>query len=615
MKTIRTAVYWLSILVSTVAAMGQAPDGAEIYRRACATCHEQSNIERMPQRAVIARMSPENVLAALTSGVMQAQAASLSAAERRAVAQFLTGKAFGGEVSPTAKEVFCKQSPGDMNDPLSGSVWNGWGLDSTNSRYQPNPGFSAADVPKLKLKWAYALPGAVSVSTQPVIVGGRVFLGGRSVVSLDAKTGCTIWEFKTDSAVRAAITIAKPDGAARWLAFVGDGATNIYALDASTGELKWKTKSDDTPVSRITGAPKFFGNRLFVPISSLEDVPAGNPVYECCKYSGALVALDAVTGNILWKTRTIPEPSHLVGQTKEGHNVWGPSGASMWDSPTIDPKRNAIYAGTGNNHSNPPSATSDSMFSFNMETGKVQWTVQMTKGGDAWNMGCASRTNPNCPENAGPDHDIGNSPILVTLKNGKRALVFGQKSGEVHAVDPDDNGKFLWEHRIGKGSALGGVEWGATSDGQNYYVPLSDVKVGAMTGPQRGLDPTAGGGLFAFDVATGNQVWVAPPVPCPAGRANCSPAQSQAASSMPGVVFSGSIGGFMRAYSTKDGSIMWTVDAVREYETVNGAKGRGGALDTAGPAIAAGMLFVPSGYASWGGSPGNVLLAFSVDGK
>ncbi len=488
-----TAVSIVSLaLVNAAIAPAQTPDGAAVYQRVCATCHEQSNIDRIPQRAVIARMSPENLLAALTGGVTQAQAASLSVAERRAVAQFLTGKAFGGEVSSAN---FCKQSPGDMNGPLSGSVWNGWGVDSNNSRYQPDPGFSAADVPKLKLKWAYALPGAVSINSQPVIAGGRVFLGGRSVVSLDARTCCTIWEFKTASAVRAAITIAKPDGVDRWLAYVADGGTNVYALDASTGELKWKTKSDDAPVSRSTGAPKFFANRLFVPISSLEDGPAGNPAYECCKYSGALVALDAITGNILWKTRTVPE-AHLVGQ-KDGHNVWGPSGASMWDSPTIDAKRNAVYAGTGNNHSNPPTTTSDSMFSFNMETGKVQWTVQKTNGGDAWNMGCGSRTNPNCPENAGPDHDIGNSPILITLKNGKRALVFGQKSGEAHAIDPDDNGKILWEHRIGKGSALGGVEWGSTSDGQNYYAALSDVRLGGG-GRGRSVDPTAGGGLFCL---------------------------------------------------------------------------------------------------------------------
>lgn len=604
----------IPLLILSGAAFSQTPNGAAIYQRACAPCHEQSNIERMPARGTIAQMSPENVLAALNGGAMRAQAAALSPDERRTVAEFVTGKSIGAE-SAAPNPSACRIPPGDFSNPLTGSVWNGWGVDNSNSRFQPNPGFTAVDAPKLKLKWAYALPGAIAISTQPIVAGGRIFLGGRTVVSLDARTGCTWWEFKPDGPVRAAITVAKPDGVDRWLAFVADGATNIYALDALTGTLRWKTKADDPPVSRVTGAPKFFGNRLFVPISSLEDGPAGNPKYECCKYSGALVAIDAVTGKVLWRTRTVPEAATLRGQTKDGHNVWGPSGASVWDSPTIDPKRNAVYFGTGNNHSNPPSATSDSLFSLDMETGKVQWAVQMRKGGDAWNMGCASTTNPNCPENQGPDHDIGNSPILATLKNGKRVLVFGQKSGEVHAIDPDDGGKVLWEKRIGTGSPLGGVEWGTTSDGQNYYAPLSDVRVGAMTGANRGLDPTVGGGLFAFDLANGNQVWVAKPVPCPAGRDRCSPAQSQAASSMPGVVFSGSIGGFMRAYSTRDGSVIWSYDTVQDYETVNQVKGHGGALDTAGPAIAAGMLFVPSGYGQWGGTPGSVLLAFSVDGK
>ena len=611
MKTFNVGMRLMWSTVTVGAVFAQTPNGAEVYRRACATCHEQSNIDRMPQRAVIGRMSPENVLAALTGGVMRSQGASLSVPERRAVSEFLTGKSFGSE-GPTAASV-CKQPPAGFDNPLTGSVWNGWGVDTNNTRFQPNPGFTAADVPRLKVKWAYALPGAVSISTQPVVAGGRVFLGGRSIVSLDAKSGCTIWEFKPDGPVRAAITIAKPDGVDHWLAFAGDGTATVYALDAATGALQWKTKADEPPVSRITGAPKFYGNRIFVPISSLEDGPAANAKYECCKYSGALVALDAVSGKILWKTRTVAEQPHQVGQTKDGHNVWGPSGASIWDSPTIDPVRNMVYAGTGNNHSNPPTGTSDSMISFNMETGAVQWVDQMTKGGDAWNMGCTSQ-NPNCPETAGPDFDIGNSPILVTLAQGKRVLLFGQKSGVVHAVDPDEKGKILWEKRIGHGTALGGVEWGATSDGRNYYVPLSDVKL-EMSARARTLGPTEGGGLFAFDIATGNQAWMSPPVPCPPDRAHCSPAQSQAASSMPGVVFSGSVSGFIRAYSTRDGSILWSFDTVREYETVNGVKGNGGALDNGGPAIAGGMVFVPSGYANWGGAPGNVLLAFSVDGK
>ena len=149
---INVGARWLSILAATGAAMSQAPSGAEIYRRACATCHEQSNIERMPQRHVIASMSPESILAALTTGVMRAPAASLSPAERRTVAEYLTGKTIGGEAASVAKSAFCDEQSGDLKDPLSGSVWNGWGVDSTNTRYQPNPGFSASDVPSRMLK-------------------------------------------------------------------------------------------------------------------------------------------------------------------------------------------------------------------------------------------------------------------------------------------------------------------------------------------------------------------------------------------------------------------------------------------------------------------------------
>lgn len=613
----RRILLLLALPLAAQTQSGTPPDGAAIYRRACAFCHEQSNIDRMPARAVIARMSPEAILGALNTGIMAQQAQALSPVERRAVAEFLAGRPLGNELPATPPEAFCKVKPDDLVDPLKGSVWNGWGVDIANTRHQPDPGLSAAEVARLKPKWVFAFPGAISVNMQPVIAGRRVFIGGRTVLSLDARTGCVIWEFKPETSVRAAITIAKPDGADRWLAYVGDGRTNIYALDAATGELQWKTKSDHEPVSRITGAPKVYANRIYVPISSAEDGPSVNPKYDCCKYSGAVVALDALTGKILWTARTVTEPNQVIGKTKAGADIRGPSGASVWNSPTIDPRRNAVYAGTGNNHSNPPTATSDSIMAWDMETGKPLWVSQRTKGGDPWNIAC-STGGPNCPENQGPDHDIGNSAILVNLKNGKRALVFGQKSGEVHAIDPDEQGKLLWSKRIGTGGTLGGVEWGGTSDGVNYYVPLSDVRLSPRSPDRprdRKADPKQGGGLFAFDVATGKQLWHVPPKPCPEDRLNCSPAQSQAASSMPGVVFSGSVDGHLRAYAAKDGKLLWEFDTIRDFETVNGVKGRGGSLDAAGPAIAGGMVFVGSGYSNWGGNAGNVLIAFSKDGK
>jgi polyvinyl alcohol dehydrogenase (cytochrome) len=120
--------------------------------------------------------------------------------------------------------------------------------------------------------------------------------------------------------------------------------------------------------------------------------------------------------------------------------------------------------------------------------------------------------------------------------------------------------------------------------------------------------------MFALGLEKGERVWYTPPSGC-GERKRCSPAQSAAVSAIPGVVFSGSVGGHLRAYSTKDGSILWDFDTAGPYETVNGVEARGGSIDGGGPGIAGGMVFVNSGYVIWGGMPGNVLLAFSVDRK
>lgn len=214
-----------------------------------------------------------------------------------------------------------------------------------------------------------------------------------------------------------------------------------------------------------------------------------------------------------------------------------------------------------------------------------------------------------------PDFDFGASPILVTLSSGRRTLVAGQKSGVVHAIDPDKNGEVIWQARIGKGGALGGIQWGSAADQSNVYVALSDISrivVPNFLGTD--TDPKQGGGTFALSLETGQRVWYTPPPGC-GDRKRCSPAQSAAVSAIPGVAFSGSVDGHLRAYSAKDGAILWDFDTVGPYKTANGVEARGGSMDGGGPAIAGGMVFVNSGYVIWGGMPGNVLLAFSVDGK
>jgi polyvinyl alcohol dehydrogenase (cytochrome) len=263
---------------------------------------------------------------------------------------------------------------------------------------------------------------------------------------------------------------------------------------------------------------------------------------------------------------------------------------------------------------------------FEIDSGKVLWSRQMTPY-DAFNLGCVMPDRANCPEREGPDLDFGSSPILVNLPNGKRALIAGQKSGVVHALDPDQGGELLWQTRIGEGGVQGGIEWGSAADDRKVYVALSDVGFQVVREKSAGanesviknfgyfvLDPNKGGGITALDLATGRQVWHTPHPGC-GGRKNCSPAQSAAVTHIPGVVFSADLEGHLRAYATADGRILWDVGTAMEYKTVNGVKAQGGAIDGPGPVVVGGMLYVNSGYGYIGGVPGNVLLAFSADGR
>jgi polyvinyl alcohol dehydrogenase (cytochrome) len=354
--------------------------------------------------------------------------------------------------------------------------------------------------------------------------------------------------------------------------------------------------------------------RLYVPVASGEEGAGAAPSYECCRFRGSIVALDAATGRQVWKTYMIPEEPRPTKKNAVGTQLWGPSGVPIWSSPAIDTVRNALYVTTGNNYSDPTTALSDAFVALDLDTGRMLWSVQMTAN-DAYTAACRLPDKTNCAEANGPDVDFGASPILVSLPNGRRALVAGQKTGVVHAIDPDDRGRVLWQTRIGQGGTMGGIQWGSAADATTLYAGLSDIGRLMLTyRNSTDADPKRGGGMFALRLEDGRILWSTPPPGC-GDRRRCSPAQSQAVTASPGIAFSGSVDGHMRAYSTTDGRIVWDVDTIREYETVNGAAGRGGSLDGPGPAIGGGMVYVNSGYPTAGGMPGNVLIAFSVDGR
>lgn len=582
---------------------GSTPGGA-IYAARCARCHEAGGPPFL-NHYVLRAATPEYVVYMLSAGTMHEQGSDLTRKQKIEVAEYLTGKKFGAEPSATPPANRCSSAP---SSKLSGPAWTGWGSDLENTRFQSaaGAGLKASQVPHLKLKWAFGIRGGFTSYSQPTIAGGRVFVGGPlgGVYSLDAAKGCTYWAYHAKAGVRTAITVG-PHGRA----YFGDLRAGVYALNATTGRPLWRTRVSSHPYARITGSPVLYRGKLYVPIASREEWMAADPHYQCCTFRGSIAALDARTGKILWKTYTISERARPTKKNKIGVQMWGPSGAGLWSTPTLDSERGLLYIGAGNNYSDPATPLSDAILAINLKSGKIEWSRQITPN-DTYNVSCYRSDPANCPAKQGPDSDFGSSPILRKLPDGKRVLLVAQKSGIVFGLDPDDKGKILWRTRIGLGGPLGGVEWGPAANGDTAFVALSDF---AMKKGPEGLmpDPKAGGGMFALRLSDGHVVWKVPPPEGGCATPRCSPAQSEAVSGMPGIVFSGSDSGRLRAYSTLDGKIVWEYDAAREFKTVNGVPARGGAIDGGGAAIAGGMVFVDSGYGSIYGLAGNVLLAFS----
>lgn len=587
------------LLLIAVAApvFAAAPDGAALYKARCGTCHDQVQ-PRMPSHEELASKTPEFIVSAM-QGVMAVQAAGLSEEEGRAIATYITGKEFAKSAAVSNAGRCSGPAPAFK---MTEGDWSGWGIDPTNSHYQTKPGLAAADIPKLKLKWAFGFEKAPMAFSQPAVAGGRVFVGSASgnVYSLDASTGCIYWTYDAGASVRTAMSVGKlPSG--KWAVYFGDIRATAHAVDAQSGAELWKIKLDEHPAARITGAPILVNGKLYVPMASLEEASAAQPTYSCCTFRGSVSAVDAVTGKKIWQTYSVPDPAKPYKTSKNGTQLQGPAGASVWSAPTVDLKRKLIYASTGNSYTGISINTSDSILAIDMESGRLVWSTQVQPK-DNFVIGCPR--GPQCdPDDDGPDYDFGTSPVLRKLPSGKDIIIAGQKSGVAWGLDPDDRGKILWQTRLGHGSALGGIEWGHAADEHTAYIAISDRIVPGGQGKP---------GLYALDLATGAPVWSALP---PAGVKG-NPAQSAAVAVIPGAVFSGALNGHFRAYSTLDGQILWDFDTNRPFDTVNGVQGaKGGSIDSAGPVIAHGMVFTNSGYGLFGGVPGNVLLAFSVDGK
>ena len=568
-----------------------------LFDKTCSSCHDHPDKTRAPDRGALRRISPEGIYKALAGGPMAPMAKDVPDAEKRALAEYISGRKMAGEVRADAASMANACGPADGTITSTPGDWNGWGDGAADGRYQPRPGngLDPAGLRSLKLKWAFGLPGASETYSQPTVAGGQLFVGSDTgwIYALDAKTGCVRWSYQAEGGVRTAPMLGEAAG--RPLVFFGDIKAIAYALDARTGAEVWKTQVDTHPLGRITGSPVLSQGRLYVPVSSHEEWMGAGSTYPCCSFSGALASLDAATGKIAWKTQTIAEKAKPTRKNSQGVQLWGPAGAAVWGSPAIDQARGLAYISTGDGYTAPAAPTTNSVMALDLKTGKIAWTFQGSAQ-DAWLGGCATGAkNPeNCPDPTGPDYDFSSGVMLAKAPGGRELIIAGQKSGAVWALDPDRKGAVVWRTALAKGAAdpRGEIIWGGATDGSSAYFGLTS------------------GGFAAVDLTDGKVCW----------RQTVDPAEGRlrghggAVSLIPGAVLSGGWDGVVRAVSTSDGSLLWSYDTVRDFKTINGVAAKGGSMGAPGPIAAGGTVYVGSGIVGvQNGIAGNALLAFAPE--
>lgn len=586
----------------------ETPTQAEIlYTTKCAICHNGASPEA-PKLEALKLLSPATVLKVLRTGVMRNQASTLSQEEQELVANYVSEVNIIDE-DPTIIKGLCDTQAEETTQNVS--IGN-WGFDLSNTRFnnRSDVAITAKNVAQLKLDWAFAFPGASRARVQPTIAGNTIYTASQlgTVYALDKATGCIRWTFQADAEIRSAITIGTNENGEATRLYFGDFNAKVYALDLKTQTLIWSQQVDEHAVATITGSLNLHKDRLYIPVSSMEIVNAHDPNYECCTFRGSVVALDAVTGKMIWKTYTIAEEPSPHGLNSADRPIYAPSGAPVWTSPAIDTKREVLYIGTGENYTRPTSLTSDAIIAMSLKDGTIQW-VQQTVPKDAWNGACMTPGSPNCPDVVGPDYDFGASPILVEREHGSDLILAGQKSGMVYAMDPDRDGAIVWQKRVGRGGMMGGIHWGMATDGSTLYVPVNDHSVY----PEDAHKP-AFPGVHAVDLDNGQPIWsTIEKDRCGDVDWQCSPGISAAISLTPGLVFAGALDGVLKAYGTQDGKELWGYDTNQDFEATNGIKAFGGTIDSDGPVIDGNQLFINSGYAKFGEKAGNVLLAFELE--
>ena len=638
-STLVMATSALALLFSCLAALVLAPavaqsapePGKAIYTARCAACHDNPDATRAPPKTALAQMAPSEIDFALTEGKMQAQGAGLDLNGRRQLIRYLTGAPLIAAVAAKddwSASMMCtgRRAAAATSGPATVTMF-GYDRRNTRSLTASQAGLTKAQLSNMELAWAIAFPGATMMRAQPAIVGNTVFLpvvDARAVYAFDVSEPtkpCVKWVFRTStsSPLRSSAGYGVLADGRRVLAFTSFD-TVVYLLNADTGKPIWTRKIGRYKYNQATSTPVILKDRIIVPMSQYEIVMASSNDYTCCTHHGYVVSLDPRTGEQQWSYETM-EDAKPVRDRGDGKFLYGPSGAPIWTSPAVDEKSGLIYLGTGEANSEPVSKNTDAMIAIGLADGKERWSHQATDR-DIYNSGCGIKPKPtqlNCSSNTVyRDVDFGASLILGELGDGRDAVLGGQKSGTVWALDPP-TGRLLWRTDLGSGGPLGGIHWGIAFDKGIVYAPISwpGGPYPATPSAQPAAASAFQSGLYALDARTGRIKWsFATKADCSGDRITRVPTcarhigLSAAPAVIDGAVVQGGLDGRLYVLDGDSGKLLWSFDTAIAYQGVNGVAGKGGAID--GPSVTAanGMLFVNSGYAMFGQTPGNVFLAF-----
>jgi len=493
--------------------------------------------------------------------------------------------------------------------------WPMFGQNLQNTATTSESTISAKNAAQLKMKWAFTTGG--DVSARAAVVNGFAYFPDwkGNLYAVNAGSGKQVWsrqliDYGLTSGARSRTTPAVVDG--RLYIGTQPGAW-LLAINAATGNLLWKSQLESNdPYAIISTSPAVRNGRVYTGVASLaeggglvgvSDISAAGP-------RGSAVAVDALTGSIVWQTYMAPMGYYGAG-------VWG-------SNPVVDVARNSVYVSTGNNYLHPePTAPSsnpsktygacitdggtaascnalddyvDSVLALDLDTGAVKWARRLldwnqqsygvTNGSDDWNVDCLwpaifpppADVGPQCPSNYGPDYDFGSAPNLITYKDGNRSKTIigaGQKSGIYYALNPD-TGAVLWQTQVGPGSSLGGMEWGSASDGKRIYVQIANLY---------GIPSASGsaGSWSALDPKTGQILWQTAD---PNGAIDIGPMTVAN-----GVVYAASMAlaptnKTMFALDAATGKVIWSFAA--------------GSSVNAGATVANGVVYWGSGYTNLG---------------